>query len=92
MADSSPHIVRAWLESLSTGVVELARDWTDRSFPRFTLGEQCAAPGGLARGGGQTAAFLDQDIGSDYSVADIANDHGVYRLLFDLSRSDLPKR
>lgn len=48
MAESSPHIVRAWLESLTTGIVELDRDWTDRSFPRFTLGEQCAAPGGLA--------------------------------------------
>ncbi len=48
MSDRTPHIVRAWLESLSTGIVELDRDWTDRSFPRFTLGEQCAAPGGLA--------------------------------------------
>ncbi len=55
MPDSTPHIVRAWLESLSTGVVELDRDWTDRSFPRFTLGEQCPAPGGLAPAPGLVA-------------------------------------
>lgn len=55
MPDPAPHIVRAWLESLFTGIVELDRDWTDRSFPRFTLGEQCAAPGGLAPAPGLTA-------------------------------------
>lgn len=44
----APRLVRAWLESLSTGVVELDRDWTGRTLPRFTLGEQCAAPGALA--------------------------------------------
>ena len=55
MADSTPHIVRAWLESLSTGIVELDRDWTDRSRPRFTLGEQCPAPGALAPAPGLTA-------------------------------------
>jgi pullulanase/glycogen debranching enzyme len=48
MPESVPLIVRAWLESLTTGVVELDRDWTDRALPRFTLGEQCAAPGALA--------------------------------------------
>ena len=53
--ESTPHIVRAWLESLTTGIVELDRDWTDRSIPRFTLGEQCAAPGGLAPAPGLTA-------------------------------------
>jgi pullulanase len=55
MPDSTPHIVRAWLESLSTGVVELDRDWTDRSLPRFTLGEQCPAPGALAPAPGLVA-------------------------------------
>ncbi len=55
MPDSAPHIVRAWLESLTTGVVELDRDWTDRKLPRFTLGEQCAAPGALAPAPGLTA-------------------------------------
>ncbi|MEO6876632.1 MAG: alpha-amylase family glycosyl hydrolase [Opitutaceae bacterium] len=54
MAEPAPQIVRGWLESLSTGIVELDRDWTDRSFPRFTLGEQCAAPGGLAPASGLT--------------------------------------
>ena len=47
MADSPHRIVRAWLESLTTGIVELDRDWTDHALPRFTLGEQCAAPAGL---------------------------------------------
>src|ERR1051326_8890045 len=45
----SPHrIVRAWLESLTSGIVELDRDWTERLVPRFTLGEQCPAASGLA--------------------------------------------
>ena len=55
MAAAAPRIVRAWLESLTTGIVELERDWTDRSWPRFTLGEQCAAPGGLAPAPGLVA-------------------------------------
>ncbi len=55
MSASVPRIVRAWLESLTTGIVELDRDWTDRSWPRFTLGEQCAAPGGLAPAPGLVA-------------------------------------
>ncbi len=55
MADSPHRIVRAWLESLTTGVVELDRDWTDRSCPRFTLGEQCPLPSGLAPAPGLVA-------------------------------------
>ncbi len=47
MADSPHRIVRAWLESLTTGIVELDRDWTDHALPRFTLGDQCAVPAGL---------------------------------------------
>jgi pullulanase len=51
-----PHrIVRAWLESLSTGIVELDRDWSERTFPRFTLGEQCPTPAGLAPAPGLVA-------------------------------------
>lgn len=43
-----PHrIVRAWLESLTSGIIELDRDWTSRAVPRFTLGWQCPAPGAL---------------------------------------------
>src|ERR1700712_998498 len=48
MSDSAPHIVRAWLESLTKGVVELDRARPERTLPRFTLGEQCAAPGAMA--------------------------------------------
>ncbi len=45
----SPHlIVCAWLESLTSGVIELDRDWTSRARPRFTLGAHCPAPAGLA--------------------------------------------
>ncbi len=47
MAD--PHrIVRGWLESPTSGVIELDRDWTGRSRPRFTMGKHCPAPGALA--------------------------------------------
>jgi pullulanase/glycogen debranching enzyme len=41
-------ILRAWLESLSTGIVELDHDWMETEPPHFTLGEQCPAPGALA--------------------------------------------
>ncbi len=47
MAD--PHrIVRAWLESPVTGIIELNRDWTRRARPRFSLGKQCPAPDALS--------------------------------------------
>ncbi len=47
MAAPAHHIVRAWLESLTSGVVELDRDWTAKSAPRFSIGEQCLAPAAL---------------------------------------------
>ena len=47
MAEAPHRIVRAWLESLSSGIIELDRDWTGRQAPRFTLGKQCPAPAGL---------------------------------------------
>lgn len=47
MAEPPHRIVRAWLESPRTGVIELDRDWTGRKEPRFTLGKQCPAPGAL---------------------------------------------
>jgi len=47
MAD--PHrILRAWLESPNSGIIELDRDWAGRSHPRFTLGKHCPAPSALA--------------------------------------------
>ena len=47
MAD--PHrIVRAWLESPASGIIELERDWAGRGQPRFTLGSHCPAPAALA--------------------------------------------
>ncbi len=48
MAESSHRIVRAWLESPSVGIIELHRDWTAKSKPRFSLGRHCPALGGLA--------------------------------------------
>ena len=48
MPDTPHRIVRAWLESLTTGVVEFDRDWTDRMPPRLSFGEQCPVPSGLA--------------------------------------------
>ena len=51
-----PHrIVRAGLDSLTSGVVELDRDWTEAKPPRFTLGSHCPAPGGLAAADALTA-------------------------------------
>lgn len=48
MAEPSHRIVRAWLESTCSGIIELDRDWKGPGRPRFTLGSQCPAPGGLA--------------------------------------------
>ncbi len=48
MSYSAHRIVRAWLESLTAGVVELDRDWTSADGPRLSLGEQCIAPAALA--------------------------------------------
>ncbi len=66
MADAPHRIVRAWLESLSTGVVELDRDWVAPGPPRFTLGEQCPTPAALAADAGRVAGetqgyFVDAD-------------------------------
>jgi pullulanase/glycogen debranching enzyme len=48
MAELAHRIVRAWLESPSAGIIELDRDWTSSTPPRFTLGKQCPVPTGLA--------------------------------------------
>jgi pullulanase/glycogen debranching enzyme len=48
MAEMAHRIVRAWLESPSAGIIELDRDWTSSTPPRFTLGKQCPVPTGLA--------------------------------------------
>ena len=41
-------IVRAYLESLTSGIIELDRDWSARAHPRFTLGKHCPTPSALA--------------------------------------------
>ena len=41
-------IVRAWIESPHRGLIELDRDWTAVSPPRFSLGGQCPLPSGLS--------------------------------------------
>jgi pullulanase len=48
MAEPTHRIVRAWLESPSSGIIELDRDWQARAQPQFTLGKHCPTPGGLA--------------------------------------------
>lgn len=47
MALPGYRIVRAWLESQTTGIVEFDRDWRGARTPQLTLGHQCPAPGGL---------------------------------------------
>jgi pullulanase len=66
---AEPHrIVRAWLESPTTGLIELNRDWTQRAHPRFTLGKQCPTPRALAPAAGLPAGrafgyFFDNAVG-----------------------------
>ena len=57
MSESAYRIVRAWLESLTSGVVELDRDWRSPRAPRFTFGAQCPTPGGLSADTGLMAAI-----------------------------------
>ncbi|MEO6246169.1 MAG: alpha-amylase family glycosyl hydrolase, partial [Opitutaceae bacterium] len=46
---AEPHrIVRAWLESPSSGIIELDRDWTNRTPPAFALGKKNLVPETLA--------------------------------------------
>lgn len=47
MASSAHRITRAWLDSLTTGVVEFDRDWRAARPPLLSFGTQCPAPGGL---------------------------------------------
>jgi pullulanase/glycogen debranching enzyme len=48
MALPGYRIVRAWLDSVTTGIVEFDRDWRGARPPLLTLGTQCPSPGGLA--------------------------------------------
>jgi pullulanase len=41
-------IVRAWLDSPSSGIIELDRDWTRRTPPHFSLGRHCPTTEALA--------------------------------------------
>lgn len=47
MASPGYRIIRAWLESLTAGVVELDRDWRGARAPQFSLARQCPALAGL---------------------------------------------
>jgi pullulanase len=66
---AEPHrIVRAWLESPSSGIIELDHDWSAREHPRFTLGKHCPTPSALAPAPGLAAGrlygyFFDNDAG-----------------------------
>ena len=42
MADPTPRLVRAWLDSLSTGIAEFDRDWGPEAAPWLKLGEASA--------------------------------------------------
>lgn len=44
MASPGYRILRAWLDSITSGVVELDRDWLGARSPQFSLGSQCAGP------------------------------------------------
>lgn len=67
---AEPHrIVRAWLESPSSGIIELDRDWSGKTSPRFTLGVHCPTPRALAPAPGLPAGraygyFFDNDHGA----------------------------
>jgi pullulanase len=67
---AEPHrILRAWLESPTSGIIELDRDWSGRHQPRFTLGKHCPMPSALAPAPGLPAGrsygyFFDSVVGA----------------------------
>ncbi len=79
---AAPHrIVRAWLESPSSGIIELDRDWARRSHPRFTLGRHCPTPQALAPAPGLPAGrlygYFFDDAGSVSFVLPLEHDCDV---------------
>jgi len=48
MVEAPHRIVRAWFESLHSGIIELERDWAGRARPRFTLNGRPATSLALA--------------------------------------------
>ena len=71
MAESPHRIVRAWLESLISGIIELDRDWTGRQPPRFSLGKHCPVPASLKAAHGLVAGrafgyFFDEREGISF--------------------------
>ena len=63
MAVSAHRIVRAWLESLTVGIIELDRDWRGHRPPQLSLGSHCLSPGALA-----PASMLTTGRAHGYSV------------------------
>jgi pullulanase/glycogen debranching enzyme len=74
-------IVRAWLESPSSGIIELDRNWDRRSPPRFTLGRHCPAPHALAPAPGLPAGrlygYFFDDAGEVAFVLSLENGCGI---------------
>jgi pullulanase/glycogen debranching enzyme len=69
MADASHRIVRAWLESPTVGIIELDRDWTERTHPKFSLGKLAPTLTALAPAPGLPAGrtygyFFDSSAGA----------------------------
>ncbi len=78
MSEPAHRLVRAWLESLTTGVIELDRDWRGSRPPQFTFGDQCPAPAGLAMDSGLMAAISYRyfvDAAGDFVFA-LTPEHG----------------
>ena len=78
MPDSSPRLVRAWLTSLSSGVVEFDRDWVGELPPSFALGKGAPAVKGIHAASALDAArSYGYHLGTDFRLSFIlALEHG----------------
>jgi pullulanase len=73
MSDSSARIVRAWLDSTTSGIVEFERDWAASAPPRLVLGAGAPALTGTAPAPGSVAGrefgyFVDDTGGELFFV------------------------
>src|SRR5882724_102347 len=94
MAASAHRIVRAWLESLTAGIIELDRDWSGVRAPLFSMGSHLPPPTGLAPAsmlttgrafgyfvrGGDIIFLL-----ADFQQAGVNDEHGAVYLAGDFN-------
>ena len=81
MPSSRPRLTRAWLDSLSSGIVEFERNWTAGEAPRLVLGPGAPAACGLCPAPeavvGNSCGFLQRASGEFVFVLPLASEKDI---------------